>query len=210
MKILSSVLIALTACSLTENGPENRSLAKTANPTLERKAVEQEPSPSAAKGIMIPAKYMKAFLCEFDENPDVSARRLRATPGGHAERARDLTLLRSLGFSREARNFGLDSVGGKIATPAGTKVLGLPVESLEINGMIGDYNALYVTSFTNQISVSQVVAAANLSMDRASFIKYGNRYYSRLIGTSPHAVLKLFDRGNGNAQLTCEINSTPD
>lgn len=210
MKIASSVLIALTACSLTDNRSEDSRLASEAIPTLSRKAAWQEPGRSAASGGTLPAKYMKAFMCEFDENPNAAARRFRATPGGRVERAGDLTRLRSLGFKREARNFGLDSVGGAIPAPTGTMAFGLPVESLEINGMIGDYNALYVTKFGNQVSVSQLVAAASLTMDRASFAKYGNRYYSRLIGMNPYTVLKLYDRGSGVAQLTCEINSTPD
>ena len=205
MKLLSSCLIALTACGFVDRPAEDRlSPAIATASTREREATGQAQRTATARGGMLPAKYVKAFMCEFDENPTAAADRLRNTPGG------DLTLLRSLGFAREARDFGLDSVGGTIVAPPGTTVFGLPVKSLEINGMIGDYNALYVTRFADQVSVGQVVSAARLTLDRASFRKYKSRYYNRQIGKSPYTVLKLLDRGSGDAQLTCQVRSTPD
>lgn len=105
----------------------------------------------------IPEKYIKAFTCNFDENPIAAAERHRGTPAGRAERAGDLTLLRSLGFERESRSFGLESVGGKIAAPPGLTILGLPVRFLEINGMVGDANSMFVTTFDKGVAVDQVV-----------------------------------------------------
>jgi hypothetical protein len=211
MMILSSCLIALSACNPVTERSEDASSIKTTRPVIVDRQMNGTGSVASIEGNKtLPARYVKAFMCEFDENPIAVADRFHKTPGGRAERARDLALLKSFGFPREARDFGLDSVGGKIAAPSGTTVFGLPVQSLEINGMIGDYNALYVTRFADQVSVNQVVSAARLTMDRVSFAKYKTRYYNRRIGSNPHTILKLNGQGSGNAQLTCQVQTTPD
>lgn len=161
-------------------------------------------------GERLPERYINAFTCDFDENSVAAARRQQGTPAGCAERAADLMLLRSLGFNREGRDGNLDSVGGKIGAPHGLSILGLPVRFLEINGMMGDANAMYVTTFANGVTVDQVVRAARLDMDRERYRKYRIRYYSRRIGSNPYTNLFLNDRGGGNAVLVCHVQSTPD
>ena len=158
----------------------------------------------------IPEKYMKAFTCNFDENPIAAAERRYGTPAGRAERAGDLTSLRLLGFEREGRNGDLESVGGKIAAPPGLTILGLPVRFLEINGMVGDANSMFVTTFDKGVAVDQVVKAARLEMDRDAYNKYKMHHYSRRVGSNPYINVYLDDRGGGNALLVCQVQSTPD
>lgn len=101
-------------------------------------------------------------------------------------------------------------MGGKIATPPALTLLNLPVQFVEINGMIGDANAMYVTTFGKGVTVEQVVRAARLEIDRDSFRKYNIRHYSRRIGSNPHIEIYLDDRGGDNAVLVCQVQSTPD
>jgi len=157
----------------------------------------------------LPEKYVRAFSCSFDENPIAAAERHRGTTAGRAERADDLRSLRSLGFGREGRDGDLESVGGRIAAPSGLTILGLPVRFLEINGMIGDVNSMYVTTFGNGVTVDQVVRAARLELDRRTYDRYGIRHYSRRIGRDPYIDLSLNDRGGGDILLVCRVQSTP-
>lgn len=211
MKILLPCLIALTACNFSENYSSDTPTIDTVHISMADRQTKREGAGGPKEsGTSLPAKYIKAFMCEFDENPIAAADRVHKTPGGRAERARDLTMLRSLGFKRESRDGDLESVGGKIAAPPGFTILGLPVRSLEINGIIGDTNALYVTAFADGVSVAQVVKAARLEMDRASYAKYKIRHYSRRVGNNPYIDAYLDDRGGGNALLSCQIQSTPD
>lgn len=161
-------------------------------------------------GKALPAKYISAFACDFDENPLAAYRRTHGTQAGRAERASDLMSLRSLGFDREGRNGGQDSMAGKITAPPGLTILGLPVLSLEIAGMVGDVNAMFVTTFDQGVSVDQIARAARLEFDRASFTKYKTRYYSRKVGGSPFTRLSLSDRGRANTELVCVFRGTPD
>ena len=161
-------------------------------------------------GDHLPGRYVNAFTCIFDENPIAAARRQRGTLEGAAERAGDLTLLRSLGFDRESRSGGLESVGGRIMAPPGLTILGLPVRFLEINGMIGDPNSMYVTTFDDGVTVDQVVKAARLDMDRDLNRKYGLRHYRRRVGSDPSINVFLDDRGGSHARLVCHVRSTPD
>ena len=161
-------------------------------------------------GDHIPEKYIKAFTCDFEENPAVAAERYHKTTAGRAERAVDLTLLQSLGFKREGRDGDLESVGGQISAPSGLTIFGLPVRFLEISGMIGDVNSMYVTTFDKSVTVSQVVKAASLQLDRKSYDRYRMRHYDRRVGNLPYVNLYLDDRGSGNASLVCQIQSTPD
>jgi hypothetical protein len=158
----------------------------------------------------LPEKYLKALACVFDENPLAVYRRTHETPAGRAERAEDLKALRSLGFAREGRDGDLESVGGEIAAPPGMTLLGLPVRRIELNGMIGDVNAMYVTRFDAGVTVDQVVKAARLEMDRASYDRYKLREYSRLIGNNPYTDLSLNDRGGSGVELVCHVQGTPD
>jgi hypothetical protein len=161
-------------------------------------------------GARLPERYANAFTCVFDENPIDAARRQRGTLEGGAERADDLALLRSLGFDRRGRSGGLESVGGRIIAPPGLTILGLPVRFLEINGMIGDLNAMYVTTFDDGVAVDQVVRAARLDMDRDLNRRYGLRHYRRRVGSDPSVDIFLDDRRNGPARLVCHVRSTPD
>jgi hypothetical protein len=102
---------------------------------------------SAVASKILPAKYVKALSCDFDKKPAAAVQTYHQTTAGRAERERQVTLLKSLGFMREGRDPDLKSVCGKIALPAGLKVHGLPVQSVELNGMIGDANAMYITGF---------------------------------------------------------------
>ena len=168
-----------------------------------------KPTGTGPSATRFPDKYMNAFACVFDENPIAAAERTRGTPAGRAERARDLTTLRSLGFSREARDYGLESVGGKITAPPGLTILGLPVRFLELNGMVGGTNAMYVTTFDKSVTVDRVVKAARLELDRDMFNNYQMRHYSRRVGSKPFTELTLDDRGSGIAVLVCQVQSTP-
>lgn len=211
MKILLPFYIALTACNFGENYSGDKPATDSVHISMaERQTRREGAGRPPESGRTLPAKYIKAFMCEFDENPVAAANRLHKTPGGRAERAGDLTLLRSLGFKRETRDGDLESVGGKIAAPPGLTILGLPVRSLEINGMIGDTNALYVTTFAEGVTVAQVVKAARLEMNRAFYTKYKIRHYSRRVEENPYVDSYLDDRGGSNATLSCKIQSTPD
>lgn len=210
MKILSSCLIALTACNPVDARSGDRPMNGADAHVIGRQTDEVRPGRSSDGGRTLPAKYIKAFMCEFDENPKAAIDRFHKTPGGRAERAGDLTLLRSLGFSREASDYGLESVGGKIPAPTGLTIFGLPVKYLEINGMLGDTNALYVTTFADGVAVAQVVKAARLTMNRADFTKYKLRYYDRHIGSNPYSNLSLSDRDGSDDKLICQVRTTPD
>ena len=211
MRIFLSSTITLAACS---------SAAYQANETFDGGRTSMAASSvrantatagklgQTAKGF--PPKYLHAFSCDFDENPLTAAERQQGTPAGRAERKADLAVLRSLEFKREGRDGDLESVGGKIAAPAGLTILGLPVQSVEINGMIGDANSMYVTTFDYHVTVDQVVKAARLTMDRKSYDKYKIRHYSRQIDDKPYTNLYLDDRGGSNALLVCQVQSTPD
>lgn len=211
MKMLLACMMVLAACSPA--GSQSRKEVATtvggAGPSDLRndEAGATEPA-GAAKGL--PDKYLKAFTCDFDENPIAAARKAHGTPAGRAERAHDLAVLRSLGFAREGRDGDLESAGGRIAATPGLTILGLPVRFLEINGMIGDANAMYVTTFAKSVSVDRVVAAAGLQLDRDAFRKYKMRHYSRRVGSSPPIESYLDDRGGSSAVLVCQVQSTPD
>lgn len=158
----------------------------------------------------LPERYVNAFTCIFDENPIAAARRQRGTLEGGAERAGDLKLLRSLGFDREGRSGGLESVGGRIMAPPGLTILGLPVRFLEINGMIGDLNSMYVTTFDDGVTVDQVVRAARLDMDLDLNRMYGLRHFRRRVSSDPYINVSLDDRSGRHARLVCHVQSTPD
>ena len=211
MKMLLPCCIALTACNLSENGSGDKPRTDTSHVYLaDRQSKQEGAGRPKVIGMSLPAKYIKAFTCDFDENPIAAANRFQKTPGARAEREVDLTVLRSLGFKRESRDGDLESVGGKIAAPPGFTIFGLPVQSLEINGMIGDTNALYVTTFADGVTVGQVVKAARLEMDRGRYTKYKIRHYSRRVGNNPKIDAYLDDRGGNSALLSCQIQSTPD
>jgi hypothetical protein len=155
MKILLPFFIALTACNFRENYSADKPATDSVHNSLtERQTKRQGAGRPPESGRTLPAKYIKAFMCEFDENPLAAANRFHRTRGARAERAADLTSLRSLGFKRESRDGDLESVGGKIAAPPGLTILGLPVRSLGINGMIGDTNALYATTFADGVTAT--------------------------------------------------------
>jgi len=185
--------------SLTVGGPAGTSAAQTATPAEPSEFVQE-----------LPERYIRAFTCDFDENPITSARRHRGTSADRAERAGDLALLRSLGFGRGGRSFDLDSLGGQIAAPPGLTILGLPVRFLEINGMIGDPNAMYVTTFGAGVTVDQVVTAARLGLNRDLYDRYRIRHYRRRVGNTPYTNLHLDDRGGATARLVCHVQTTPD
>ena len=210
MKVFLLCMIALTACG---------SSADRSDGDLTNAASRDAPSPRPGKGTIrpsmaasknLPARYVKALSCDFDENPIAAVQTYHSTAAGRAERARDVTLLKSLGFTREGRDGDLESVGGEIRAPAGLTVLGLPVRSVELNGMIGDANAMYVTVFDNGVTVDQTVKAARLQMDPESYRKYRIRHYSRRVAGNPYTELYLDDRGGGTATLVCQIKGTPD
>ncbi len=94
--------------------------------------------------------------------------------------------------------------------PPGLTVLGLPVRFLELNGMIGDANSMFVTTFAKGVTVGQVVRAARLDLDQKSYKQYKLRHYSRHISNEPVTDLSLDDRGGGNAMLICQVQGTPD
>ncbi|WP_260596823.1 hypothetical protein [Sphingomonas endolithica] len=211
MKMLLPVFIALTACNFGETYSGDKPGTDSVHISMAERQTKREGAGRPPKsGRTLPANYIKAFMCEFDENPVAEANRFHKTSGGRAERAGDLTLLRSLGFKRESRDGDLESVGGKVAAPPGLAILGLPVRFLEINGMIGDTNALYVTTFADGVTVGQVVQAARLEMNRAFYTKYKIRHYNRRVDKNPHINTYLDDRGSSKAMLSCKIQSTPD
>ena len=212
MKLLTSCLIALTGCNLVDSRSVDGGASTTGQQTFvsHRQTVSTGSKQPIESGGRLPTKYIRALMCEFDENPIAAATRFHETPGGRAERAADLKLLKGLGFDRDARDYGLDTLGGRIAAQPGLLIFGLPVQSVEIAGMIGDTNPFYVTTFADKVTVAQVVNAAHLTMDRTSYTKYGTRYYSRRIGDNPSTNLFLNDRGGKNVMLTCRIRSTPD
>ena len=211
IKTFLPCMIVLAACSAEDNqiGEASANTAAGVNAAGPQQHAGAAKAPTGTIKAL-PAKYIKALTCDFDENPIAAATRYHATPAGRAERADDLTMLRSLGFAREARDGDLESVGGKIAAPSGLTILSLPVGFVEINGMIGDANAMYVTTFDKGVTVDQVVKAARLEMDRASYNKYKIRHYSRRVGSNPYTEIYLDDRGGGNAVLVCQVQSTPD
>lgn len=167
MKMVVPFVIVLTACgSATDlSGEKLASNIRGVN-MIDPQQNQARANRSAGAVEKLPEKYLKAFTCNFDENPLIAAERYHGTPAGRAERARDLTLLRSLGFAREGRDGDLESAGGRIAAPPGVTILGLPVRFLELNGLIGDANAMYVTTFDKGVTVGQVVKAARLTLDR--------------------------------------------
>lgn len=210
MKVFLVCMIALTACGSCVDRSDG-DLANAARPdATSPRPREGTIRTSAAASKNLPAKYVKALSCEFDENPIAAVQTYHRTAAGRAERARDVTLLKSLGFTREGRDGDLESVGGQIRAPASLTVLGLPVRSVEINGMIGDTNAMYVTVFDNGVTVDQAVKVARLQMDLQSYRKYKIRHYSRGVASNPHAELYLDDGGGGTAKLVCQIKGTPD
>ncbi|SFO46375.1 hypothetical protein SAMN05428984_4404 [Sphingomonas sp. OK281] len=211
MKTFLLCLIALTACGSTDD----RSDVDLPNNAVRPDAASPRPSDdtlqtSGTASSSLPAKYVKALSCNFDQNPIAAVQTYHTTAAGRAERAHDVTLLKALGFTREARDGDLMSVGGKIPAPSGLNVLGLPVRSLELNGMIGDANAMYVTVFDDGVTVDDVVKAARLKMDLQSYRKYKIRHYGREVASAPTTQLYLDDRGGGNAKLVCQIKGTPD
>lgn len=204
-------LILLTACSAADEPSREQSAANAVRSHRADRPPSGKPAKAAAGAIQhLPAKYIDAFACNFDENPLAAYARYHGTPAGRAARAADLAALRSLGFAREGLDGDLESVGGQIPAPAGLTLFGLPVRLLEINGMIGDTNALYVTTFASNVAVDQVTKAARLQFDEKSYRHYKMRYYSRWISRTPHTELSLDDRGGGNPVLACQIQSTPD
>ncbi|KQO12920.1 hypothetical protein [Sphingomonas sp. Leaf242] len=68
---------------------------------------------SAVDSKNLPAKYLKAVSCDFDERLTAVVQAYYKTEAGRAERARDVTLLKSLGFTREGRDGDPESVGGQ-------------------------------------------------------------------------------------------------
>lgn len=110
-------MIALTACGY----PRNRSDRDLTN-AVSTDATSPRPSEgrvrtSTAAGKNLPAKYMKALSCDFDENPVVAVQTYHRTAAGRTERAHDVTLLKSLGFTREGRDDDLESVGARSGHP---------------------------------------------------------------------------------------------
>ncbi|WP_146168641.1 hypothetical protein [Sphingomonas sp. PP-CE-3G-477] len=211
MKVFLLCTIALTACGSTKDRPDVDLPTKAASPD----AASSRPGKDTIRALAVasknlPTKYVKALSCDFDEKPTSAVQSYHKTAAGRAERARDVTLLKSLGFTREGRDGDLESVGGKITAPSGLTVLGLPTESAELNGMIGDANAMYVTVFGNGVTVKQVVKAARLQADFESYKKYKIRHYSKRVAGNPSTQLYLDDRGGDNVTLVCQINGTPD
>lgn len=211
MKTFLLCFIALTACGSAKDRsdvdlPANAASIDTASP----RPSEDTRRTLVAVSKSLPAKYVKALSCDFDQNPIAAVQAYHKTAAGRVERAHDVTLLKSLGFTREGRDGDLESVGGKIAAPSGLTVLGLPVRSVELNGMIGDANAMYVTVFDDGVTVDEVVKAARLQMDLQSYRKYKIRHYGRDVASTPSTQLYLDDRGGGNAKLVCQIKGTPD
>ncbi len=211
MKTLGSCIVALTALMLSGTHPAYASVIRASD------VVKAEPRSKSSGAIkpteistVLPSEYIRAFMCVFDGDPIALANRYHGTQDGRAARARDLKLLRALGFTREGRDGELDSSGGRVPGPSGTRIFGLPVRSLELNGMIGDANALYVTTFDQGVTVAQVVEAANLKMDRSLFARYKMRHYSRRVGSSPYVNAFLDDRGGSTVSFTCQVQSTPD
>ncbi len=211
MKTMASCMAALTALALGGHRPADAGVIRASEAaTTDPRSNDSGAGKPAQTGTALPADYVKAFMCVFDTDPVASANRYHGTPDGRAARARDLKVLRSLGFTREGRDGDLESAGGKIAAPSGTRIFGLPVRSLELNGIIGDVNAMYVTTFDQSVTPAQVVKAANLQMDRSLFVKYRMRHYSRRVGTSPYVTAFLDDRGGSTFSFTCQVQSTPD
>jgi hypothetical protein len=211
MKTFLLCLIALSACGSAKDRsdvdlPANAARTDTASP---RPSEDTRRTPVAVSK-SLPTKYVKALSCDFDQNPIAAVQTYHKTAAGRAERSHDVTLLKSLGFTREGRDGDLESVGGKIPAPSGLNVLGLPVQSLELNGMIGDANAMYVTVFDDRVTVNEVVKVARLQMDLQAYKKYKIRHYGREIAGTPSTQLYLDDRGTGNAKLVCQIRGTPD
>lgn len=204
-------VIALTACGSADvqsrgNSATAVGVMKTAD--LQQRRVAAGSSSETVKSL--PTNYVRAFACDFDENAIVAWERYHKTPAGRAKRTGDLKPLRSLGFDRDAHDGDLESLGGKITAPPGLTILGLPVRFLGLNGMIGDANSMYVTTFAKGVAVSQVVRAARLEMDQKRYNRYKIRHYSRRIGSNPYTELSLDDEGGGNAELICQVQSTPD
>ncbi len=211
MKTLASCMVPLTAMALSEPRSAIAGVIRASEAgTTEPRSNGSSAGKPAQTGTALPANYVKAFMCVFDNDPVASANRYHSTPDGRAARAQDLKVLRSLGFTREGRDGDLESAGGKISAPSGTKIFSLPVRSLELNGIIGDANAMYVTTFDQGITAAQVIKAADLKMDRLLFTKYKMRHYSRRVGTSPYITAFLDDRGGGIVSFTCQVQSTPD
>lgn len=211
MKIVLPCLIVLGACDPADGRSRAAGVTTVSDASGARVAQNVERTSGAGRtGKALPAKYLRAFACDFDENPLAAYERTRGTPAGRAERASELTLLRSLGFDREGRNGGQDSLGGKIAARPGLTILGLPVRSLEIAGMVGDVNAMFVTTFDQGVSVAQIARAARLEFDRKTFVRYKTRYYSRQVGTNPPIRISLDDRGSADTVLVCQFWGTPD
>jgi len=209
--MIALILFVLTACGSNsamsvEEGATIVGLPNSVDVPADRKGGETPPK----IGKNLPGRYLNAFACNFEENPLVVAQRYRAAPGARNERARDLALLKSLGFDREGRDGDLESAGGTIAASPGLTILGLPARFLELNGLIGDANAMYVTTFDAGVTVEQVVRAAGLSLDRERYNKYKVRHYSRRVGRDPFIDVSLSDRGGANAVLLCRVQSTPD
>ncbi|WP_420139021.1 hypothetical protein [Sphingomonas sp.] len=213
MKAFCLGLIALTACSGTDEPSRKHSTANIASSAGADRPPNKEPAKAPTRKIKrLPPKYINAFMCNLDENPIAAYKRYHGTPAGRAARAEDLTALRSLGFSREGRDGDLESVGGKIPAPLGMTLFGLPVRSVEINGMIGDANAMYVTTFASHVTVDQVTKSARLQFDERAYRNYKVRFYSRMIARTPYTELYLDDlpdRNGGDAMLVCHIQSTP-
>lgn len=211
MKAFWLGLIVLTACSAADDPSREQSAANAVRSHGVHRPPNEEPANAPTGAIQhLPAQYIDAFACKFDENPLAAYERYHGTPAGRAARAEDLAALRSLGFAREAHDGDLESVGGQIPAPPGLTLLGLPVRFLQINGMIGDTNALYVTTFASNVTVDQVTKAARLQFNEKSYRNYKIRHYSRLISRTPHTELSLDDRGGDNAVLACQIQATPD
>lgn len=47
-------------------------------------------------------------------------------------------------------------------------------------------------------------------MDLKAYDNYKTRYYNRRVGSNPYTNVYLNDRGDGNALLVCQVQSTPD
>ena len=211
MSLSTLCLIALTACGTADDRSGKGSatdvgVAKTAD--LRQSKATAVTSSGTVKAI--PEDYLRAFTCVFDENPLVAMERYHKTPAGRATRAHDLEVLKPLGFQGGGYDGDLESLGGKITAPPNMMIFGLPVRFVELNGMIGDANAMYVTAFAKGVAVDQVVRAAKLELDQERYRRYKLHYYSRRISNDPYTELFLDDEGDGKVLLVCQVQSTPD
>jgi hypothetical protein len=204
-------MLGLTACGSTE---EQSNIDLTTNVASTDAAIsglgEDTIGTPAVASKNLPANYVKALSCDFDEKLAAAVQTYHHMTAGRAEREPKVTLLKSLGFMREGRDGDLESVGGKIALPAGLSVHGLPPQSVESNGAIGDANAMHITVFADSVAVNEIAKATHLQIDFESRSKYKLRHYSREVSNNPFTQLYLDDRIGGHATLVCQFKGTPD